>query len=65
MIAGQMYFFERANKSSCYDKSAFNNALITIEAFEGCIGRGCSYQDCLTVKVTTPTTLGVVSSHKG
>ena len=40
MIAGEMYFFERANKSLCYDKSASNNALIlTIEAFiEGCIG---------------------------
>ena len=63
MIAGKMYFFERANRSSCYDKSASNVALITTEAFEGCIGRGCSYQ--VTVKVTTPTTLWVVSSHKG
>ena len=52
--------------SSCYDiKSASNNALITIEALEGCIGRGCSDQDYLTAKVTTPTTLGVVSRHKG
>jgi Na+/glutamate symporter len=30
MIVGKMYFFERANKSSCYDKSASNNALIII-----------------------------------
>ena len=65
MIVGKMYFFERANKSSYHDKSASNDALITIEAFKGCVGRGRSDQDCLTVKVTTPTTLGFVSSHKG
>ena len=64
MVAGKIYFFERANKSSWYDKLASNNVLITIEALGGCIGRGCSDQDCLKIKVTTATTLGVVSSHK-
>ena len=43
----------------------FKSRIDIIEALEGCIGRGRSGQDCLTDKVTPPTTLGAVSSHKG